>query len=161
MTVDQFEEANQKWKYSNERTSESWRKVEATAMDQDCKRSRIESRVEKGALMIVHVLPCWLASSYPIRGAFLKHISLRVSVESAINERKSSCHFAWSNGLIAAWMFVHPTNMAVILDLKGFPINQNYFYQHQNTTIIIEGESATCVISEIAMIILSLKFFFY
>ena len=35
ISVDQFEEAkeaNQKWKYSNERTSESWRKVEATAI---------------------------------------------------------------------------------------------------------------------------------
>ena len=32
MSVDQFEEANQKWKYSNERTSEIWRKVEATAV---------------------------------------------------------------------------------------------------------------------------------
>ena len=43
MSVDQFEEAkeaNQKWKYSNERTSESWRKVEATAVwEQACKRS--------------------------------------------------------------------------------------------------------------------------
>ena len=40
MSVDQFEEAkeaNQKWKYSIERTSESWRKVEATAIwDQAC-----------------------------------------------------------------------------------------------------------------------------
>ena len=35
MSVDQFEEAkeaNQKLKYSNERTNESWRKVEATAI---------------------------------------------------------------------------------------------------------------------------------
>ena len=40
MSMDQFEEANQKWKYSNERTSETWRKVEATAIwDQACKRS--------------------------------------------------------------------------------------------------------------------------
>ena len=30
--------------------------------------------IEKGALMIVHVLSGWLASSYPIR-AFLQHIS--------------------------------------------------------------------------------------
>ena len=34
----------------------------------------------------------------------------------------------------------------------------NYFYQHQNITIIIKGESETCPISEIAVIILSLKF---
>ena len=46
MSVDQVEEAkeaNQKLKYSNERTSESWRKVEATAIwDQACKRSSQE-----------------------------------------------------------------------------------------------------------------------
>ena len=46
MSVDQFEEAkeaNQKLKYSNERTSESWRKVEATAVwDQAGKRSSRE-----------------------------------------------------------------------------------------------------------------------
>ena len=46
MSVDQFEEAkeaNQNWKYSNERTSESWRKDEATAIwDQAFKRSSQE-----------------------------------------------------------------------------------------------------------------------
>ena len=52
-----------KWKYSSERTSESWRKVEATATMYGIKRS-IESRVEKGTVMIVHVLSGWLASSY-------------------------------------------------------------------------------------------------
>ena len=38
---------------------------------------KIESRVliDKGALMIVYVLSGWLASSYPIRRAFLQHIS--------------------------------------------------------------------------------------
>ena len=77
--------------------------------------------------MIVHVLSGWLASSYAIPRAFLREISWRVSVESAINKRKSSCHFAWRNGSIAAWMFVHPTNTAVILDLKGFLINQKLF----------------------------------
>ena len=43
------------------------------------------------------------------------------------NKQKSSCHFAWRNGSIAAWVFVHPTNTAVILDLKGFLINQKWF----------------------------------
>ena len=46
MSVDQFEEAkeaNQKLKYSNERKSERWRKVEATAIwDQAGKRSSRE-----------------------------------------------------------------------------------------------------------------------
>ena len=31
--------------------------------------------IDKGALMIVHVLSGWLASFYPIRCAFLQHIS--------------------------------------------------------------------------------------
>ena len=55
-------------------------------------------------------------------------------------------------------MFVHPTNTTVILDLKRFLSIKNYFYQNQNITIIIKGESETCPISEIAIIILSLKF---
>ena len=106
MSLDQFEEAketNQKWKYSNERTSESWRKVEATAMGSShaCKRSSRKLR-KSLLLMIVHVLSGWLASSCPIR-------------------------LAWRNGSIAAWMFVHPTNTAVILHLKGFLINQKLF----------------------------------
>ena len=67
------------------------------------------------------VLSGWLVSS------FLQHISWWVSVESVIDKQKSSCHFTWRNGSIAAWMFVHPTNMAVIFDLKGFLINQKLF----------------------------------
>ena len=53
-------------------------------------------------------------------------------------------------------MFVHPTNTAVILDLKGFLIDQKFFIskEYQNITIIIKGESETCPISEIAIIIL-------
>ena len=35
---------------------------------------------------------------------------------------------------------------------------KDYFYQHQIITIIIKGESERCPISEIAIIILSLKF---
>ena len=42
--------------------------------------------------------------------------------------------------------------------LKAFLSIKNYFCQHQNTTIIIKGECETCPISEIAIIILSLKF---
>ena len=38
-------------------------------------KDRVESLIDKGALMIVHVLSGWLASSYPIRRAFLQHIS--------------------------------------------------------------------------------------
>ena len=83
--------------------------------------------IDKGALMIVYVLSGWLASSYPIRCAFLQHISWRVSVESVINKRKSSCHFTWRNGSIAVWMFVHPTEYGSDIGLKGFLINQKLF----------------------------------
>ena len=55
------------------RRLESWRKVEATAMGSSLRK--IESKNEKGALMIVHVLSGWLASSYQIRRASLQHIS--------------------------------------------------------------------------------------
>ena len=53
MSVDQFEEAKK-----------AKQKVEATAMG--CSLQNIESRVEKGAVMIVHVPSGWLASSYLI-----------------------------------------------------------------------------------------------
>ena len=62
MSVDQFEEAKK-----------AKQKVEATAMG--CSLQNIESRVEKGAVMIVHVPSGWLASSYLIWPAFLQHIS--------------------------------------------------------------------------------------
>ena len=41
---------------------------------------------------------------------------------------------------------------------KAFLSIKNYFYQHQNIIITIKGESETCPISEIAIVILSLKF---
>ena len=92
---------------------------------------KIKSRVliDKGTLMIVHVLSGWLASSYPIRHTFLQHIyiSWRVSVKSVINKRKSSCHFAWRNGSIAVWMFVHLTEYGGDIGLKGFLISQKLF----------------------------------
>ena len=71
MSVDQFEEvkeANQKLKYSNERTSESWQKVEATA---GSSLQKIESRVERGAVMIVYMFfLAGLPQSYPIHVLF-------------------------------------------------------------------------------------------
>ena len=74
--------------------------------------------------------------------AFPQHISERVSVESVINKWKNSCHFAWRNGSIAGCLFIlqitqwHWT-------WKAFLSIKNYFYQHQNSTIIINGESKT------------------
>ena len=91
-----------------------------------------------------NVLSGWLASSYRIRPAFLQHISWRVSVRSVINKQKRSCHFAWRNGSIAVWTFVHPTEYGWTLDWKAFLSVKNYFYQHQNITVIIKGEGETC-----------------
>ena len=56
-------------------------------------------------------------------------------------------------------MFVQPSNMVVILGLKGFLINQKLLLSTSKYHYyIIKGESETCPISEIAMIIVSLKF---
>ena len=55
-------------------------------------------------------------------------------------------------------MFVHPTEYGGDIELKGFLISQIYFYQHQNITIIIKGESETCSNFWNRHIILSLKF---
>ena len=82
--------------------------------------------------MIVHVLSGWLASSYPIRRAFLQHSSRVPPNLSEINERVLAISHEGMARLasIATMMFVHPTNptnTAVILDLKGFLINQNLF----------------------------------
>ena len=138
MSADQFEakEVHQKWKYSNERTGNGWRKVEDKAMGSSLQK--IELRVEKGTVMIAHVLSGWLASSYPIPHAFLQNIGKRVFIKSVTHKWNSSCHFAWRNGSIALWMVVHASNTAVILDLKGFLINQNlvlstseYHYNYQ------------------------------
>ena len=122
---------------------------------------KIESRVEpkKGAAMIVHVLSGWLSSSYPIRCVFLQHISWRISVESVINKRKLRV-LAISHGMarsLHGYLFV-PRIRQWYCTWKAFFWIKNDFYQHQNVTIIIKGESETCPISEIAIIIHSIKF---
>ena len=55
------------------------RKLKLQCMAKGSSLQKIESRAEKGAVMIVqcHVLSGWLASCYPIRHAFLQHISER------------------------------------------------------------------------------------
>ena len=149
-------------KNENTALNESWKLTESWSYG--CLGSslqKIESRVliDKGTLLIVHVLSGWLASCYPIRRAFLQHMSWRVSVESVINKRKSSCHFAWRHGWIAVWMFVQPTEYGGDIGLKGFLISQKLFlstseYHH----IIIKAESETCPSFWNRHIILSLKF---
>ena len=173
MSVDQFEEEErseskmkiQQW--TNKRMSaKSWSYRHGIKPAKD----RSSLRVEKGAVMIVHVLSGWLDSSYAIWRAFLQHISWRVSVESAINKRKSSCHFAWRNGSIAAWMFVHPTNTAVILDLKGFLINQklflstseyHYYYQRRKCNMTDFWNHHNHSLSKVYRFIWSCRVFFY
>ena len=150
MSVDQFEEAkeaNQKWKYSNERTSKSWQKVEATALQ------KIELRVDKGTVPMVHVLCGWLASSYPIQHAFFQHISRICHKQTRV--------LAISHQGMARLLY----GCLFILQIqqwhwtwKAFLSTKNHFYLHRNITIIIKGKSETCRISEIAIIILSLKF---
>ena len=151
MSVDQFEET----KYEN------------TAMSKRAKVGRKlklrlwDRRDEKRAVMIVRILSGWLASSYPIRRALLQHINWRVSVESVMNERKSSCHFAWRNGSIAVWMFVHPTEYGSDIGLERLP------YKSQSKIISINIRISPLLsrmkvkharISEITILILSLKF---
>ena len=120
---------------------------------------KIESRVliDKGVLMIVHVLSGWLASSYPTRHAFLQRISWRVSVESAINKRKSSMPFR-RNGSIAVWMFVHPTEYGGDIGLKGFLISQKLFLSTSEYHHYYQGEGETRPNFWNRHIILSLKF---
>ena len=153
--MDQFEEAkeakeaNQNWKYNNERTSDSCGKLKLlNGYGIKNTKDRVESWERRcnnstcsfwlACLFLSNLT--WFSRTYQLKGF----------------RRKSSCHFPWRNGSIAAWMFVHPTNMAVILDF--FSYQSKIFYQHQNVTIIIKGESETCPIFEIAIIILSLKF---
>ena len=93
------------------------------------KKILIPTPPEKGAVKILHVLSGWLATSYLIRRAFLQHISLTVSVESVINKRKSSCHFACMKEWLDWYMDVCSSykHGSIILDLKGFLINQKLF----------------------------------
>ena len=72
----------------------------------------------------------WLAClflSNPTRFSPTYQLKSFRPIESVIDKRKSCCHFSWRNGSTAVWMLVHPTYTAVILDLKGFLINQKLF----------------------------------
>ena len=60
-----------------------WKVEATTAMGSSL--HKIESRVQKGAAMIAHVLSGLLASSYPIQRAFLQHTAAK---EFLINKRK-------------------------------------------------------------------------
>ena len=74
MSVDQFEEAkeaNQKWKYSNERTSESWRKLKLRLSGIKPANDRVKSFNWKRRFNDSTCFSGWLASYYPIRRAHL------------------------------------------------------------------------------------------
>ena len=108
MSVDQFEEAkkaNEKWKYSNERTSESWRKVEANCCGIKRAKDVVESWERRcNASTCSFRLACLFISNPT---SFSPTYQMK-SFRRIRHKRKSSCHFAWRNGSIAAWMFVHP-----------------------------------------------------
>ena len=132
MSVDQFEEKErseskmkiQQWT-NKRKLVKSWSYGHGIKPAKD----RSSLRVEKGAVMIVHVPSGWLDSSYAIWRAFLQHISWRVSVESAINKRKSSCHFAWRAEWLDCCMDVCSSYKYSRSDigLKEFLINQKLF----------------------------------
>ena len=127
-------------------------KLKLRLWDQACKRS-IESRVEKGAVMIVHVLSGWLASSYPIRSVFLQHISWNTIIKREFLPFRMKEWLNWC--MDACSSYKYGSNIGLERLIK------KYFCQHHNITIIIKGESETCPISEIAImtiIIFSLKF---
>ena len=74
--MDQFEEAKLKKRTKNENTAMNEQaKVDGKLKLRLTGIKPAKDRIDKGALMIVHVLSGWLASSYPIRRAFLQHIS--------------------------------------------------------------------------------------
>ena len=77
------------------------------------------------------------------------------------HKRKSSCHFAWRNGSIAVWIFVHPTEYGSDIGLERLP------YKSQSKIISINIRILPLLsrmkvkharISEITILILSLKF---
>ena len=109
-----------------ERTSESWRKVEATALGSSLQKIRVESRERRcNDSTFSFWKACLFLSSPTCFSPTYQLKSFRPNL--SVNKRKSSCHFAWRNGSIAAWMFVYSTNTAVIMDLKVFLISQKLF----------------------------------
>ena len=127
-------EANQKMKiqqWTNKRKlAESWRYGYLGSSLQ-----KMESRVliDKGAVMRIHVLSGWLASSYPIRRAFLQRIGLPFRIKEKLDccmDVCSSYRVRYGSDIIWTW--------------KAFLSIKNYFYQRQNIAIFIKGESETC-----------------
>ena len=145
ISVDQFEEANQNEITPLKEQAKVGVKLKLRQWDQACKRS-IESRVEKGAVMIVHVLSGWLASSYPIRSVFLQHISWNTIIKREFLPFRMKEWLNWC--MDACSSYKYGSNIGLERLIK------KYFCQHHNITIIIKGESETCPISEIAIIIL-------
>ena len=74
-----------------------------------------------------------------------------------INEKVLAISHEGMARLLYGCLFILP-NTAVTLDWKAFLSVKNYFYQHQNITIIIKGEGETCPNFWNRHIILSLKF---
>ena len=154
MSEDQFEEAkeaNQKWKYSNERTSESWREVEATAMESSLQKiDRVQSWERRCSSTTCSFWLACLFLSNPTRFSPTNQLK---SFEPAINKQEflPFCMKEWLDCCMDVCLsYKHDIG----LERLSYQSKINYFYQHQNITI------ETCSISEIAIIILSLKFIF-
>ena len=85
---------------------------------------------------------------------------------SNISAKEFPSNMSWINKRVLAilhegisrWMFVHPTNTAVILDLKGFLINQ-LFLSTSEYHFYYQGGKRNMPFSEIVIIILSIKLF--
>ena len=156
LSVDQFEEAkeaNQKWKYSNERTSESWRKVEATAT---CMYGIAKDRVESWERRCNDsTCSFWLACLFLSNPTcFPPTYQLKCFVESVINEREF-LPFRMKEWLDCC-MDVCSSYSEYGSDI-GFLINQKLFLSTSEYHYYIKRGSETCPISEIAIIILRLS----
>ena len=123
-SVDQFEkakEANQKWKYSNERISEIkvGGKLKLRLSGIKPAKDRVESfnwqrRCNDSTYSF------WLACLFLSNPTCFSPTYQLESFLRICHKRKSSCHFAWRNGSIAVWMFVHPTEYGSNIGLERF-----------------------------------------
>ena len=150
ISVDQLEkakEASQKWKYSNERTSLSWRKVKATTIGSSVQKiDRVESW--EGAVMIVHVLSLWFASLLIIF-AWKRCVIIYYYYYYCYCCCYRYCYYYYCYYYYYYYCYYYIQIRQWYWTWKAFLSIKNYFYQ---------GESETCPISEIVIIILFLKF---
>ena len=131
MSVDQFEEAkeaNQKMKiqqWTNKRKlAESWRYCYLGSSLQ-----KIESRVliDKSAVMRIHVLSGWLASSDPIRRAFIQ----RIGLPFRIKEKLDCCMDVCSSYRVRQWFWTWKAFLSIKTYFYRHPAEYEYYYQRR------------------------------